>query len=141
MIMGLLKILMNRKKDDQIFVCQNCKGKLYPLEGSVENIYVCESCGNSFDYETICENTTKANQQVPIYILFNKQFMRKYTNFSSFDEFINNCPITLDEFSHGFDEKIPLKYPKKWDKYVKDTTVFSSWSEMFDKAIELHLHI
>jgi hypothetical protein len=141
MFMGLMKILMTRKNDKQNFVCKNCRGKLYPLQDSVENIYVCESCGKSFDYDSICENRTKSVQQIPIYILFNDQFMKKYTNFSCFDEFINDCPIILDEFSNTFDEKIPMKYPKKWDKYVRDTTVFSSWSEMFDKAIELHLHI
>jgi len=140
MFMGLLKILMKKKKEDQTYICQNCKGKLYPLEGSVENIYVCQSCGKSFDYDTICENS-ESDRKIPIYALFNEKFMEKYTNFTSFDEFINNCPIALDEFSNGFDEEIPMKYPKKWDKYVNDTTLFSSWSEMFDKAIELHLHI
>ena len=138
---GLMKTLIKRKKDEHTFICQNCKGKLYPLEDSVENIYVCESCGKSFDYDNICENNTKSIHQLPIYILFNEQFMKKYTNFSSFDDFINECPIALDEFSNTFNEKIPMKYPKKWDKYVRETTLFSSWSEMFDKAIELHLHI
>lgn len=139
--MGLLKILTKRNSEDESFVCQNCKGVLYPLEESVDNIYVCESCGNSYDYETIKDSCDSSFKRVPIYALFNEQFMRKYTNFSSFDDFIEECPVAIGEFSNKFDESIPLKYPKKWNKYVKETTQFSSWNEMFEKAIEIRLHI
>ena len=38
--MGLMKILMKKKNEDQTYVCQNCKGKLYPLEESVEKIHL-----------------------------------------------------------------------------------------------------
>jgi hypothetical protein len=130
MSVGLLKILMKEKDDEQNYVCQNCRGILYPLEGSVEHIFVCESCGKSYDYETICD-TNNSKKQIPIYALFNEQFMKKYTNFESFDDFIKECPISFDEFSDTFDESIPLKYPKKWNKYVHE----------HEKAIELHLHV
>ena len=140
MHLGLLKILMKRKNDEQNYVCQNCRGHLYPLEGSVEHIYVCESCGKSFDYETICD-TNSTIKQIPIYSLFNENFMKRYTNFNDFKDFINNCPFSIDEFTETFDESIPLKYPKKWNKYIQEQTRFSTWNEMFEKAVELHLHV
>lgn len=139
--MGLLKIsLKQNTKDEKTFECQSCKGMLYPLDGSVEQIYVCESCGKSFDYNALIDKNNQ-NKNMPIYELFNTEFMRKYTNFECFDEFLKECPIVFDNMTNSFDESIPLKYPRKWNKYVKKHTSFSSWNEMFEKAIEVRLHI
>lgn len=62
--------------------------------------------------------------------LFPNSFMRKYTQHSTFDEFLKNCgyPVNTQE---QFDA-IPAN---ALDNYVKKTTSFSSWEDMQQVAL------
>ena len=141
--MGLLGILKNGKDiQEKKLICQSCRGLLYPLEESIENLYVCESCGKTFEHnELIDKNLHNNASKAPIYTLFNDRFMQKYTNFDSFIDFVEDCPLEIKNYQGTFGENIVLKNPRKWDRFVKTHTIFTSWNEMFDKAIEIHLHI
>ena len=141
--MGLVKLLKKGKGiQEKKLICQSCKGLLYPLEESIEKLYICESCGNSFDQnELIDKNLHKNSSKAPIYTLFNDRFMQKYTNFNSFIDFLEDCPIEIENNNGVFDENVVLKNPRKWDRFVKTHTIFTSWNEMFEKAIEIRLHI
>lgn len=63
--------------------------------------------------------------------LFISTFMRKYTNFSSFDEFLKNGNFTVN--SQEDFESIP---DAEMDDHVSKTTKFSSWQNMLNKAVE-----
>ncbi|OYT29861.1 hypothetical protein B6U98_00960 [Thermoplasmatales archaeon ex4572_165] len=141
--MGLLEILTKRNDiQEKKLICQSCQGLLYPLEESIEKLYVCESCGKTFDHnELIDKNLHNNGSKAPIYMLFNDRFMQKYTNFDSFIDFLEDCPIEVENYLGAFDENIVLKNPRKWNRFVKTNTIFTSWNEMFEKAIEIRLHI
>jgi len=63
--------------------------------------------------------------------LFIPSFMSRYTNFSSFDEFIEASGFTVN--SQEDFESIP---DAEMDKYVQANTQFASWQEMLDKSVE-----
>ena len=63
--------------------------------------------------------------------LFISPFMRKYTKFSSFDEFLKAGDFTVN--SQEDFEAIP---DAKMDAHVSKTTKFSSWQSMLNKAGE-----
>lgn len=66
--------------------------------------------------------------------LFTSSFMRKYTNFSSFDEFLDAGNFEVN--SQEDFEAIP---DDEMDQLVRDTTKFSSWEEMLTTATELYV--
>ena len=61
--------------------------------------------------------------------LFKNSFMRKYTNFSSFDEFLQAGNFTVN--SQKDFEAIP---DDEMDSHVSKTTKFSSWEDMLGEA-------
>ena len=141
--MGLLEKAKEKKHGSPSYICcPNCQGSMYPLEESINQIYVCESCGKTIDEtDTKNQGLQEEERKLPIFQIFNDAFMQKYTNFDSFQDFMSHCPIDIDKMDASFDESIPLKYPRLWDKYVQEQTKFCSWNEMFEKAIEIHLHV
>ena len=142
--MGLLEILTKRRENqEKKLICQSCQGLLYLLEENVEKLYVCESCGKTFDHNDLIDKNPECNEsKAPIFTLFNDRFMQKYTNFDCFLDFLEDGPIEINEQYHGtFDDNIVLKNPRKWNNFVKAETIFTSWNEMFEKAIEIRLHI
>lgn len=66
--------------------------------------------------------------------LFTKEFMRKYTNFDSFDNLLIYCGYEV-ETTEDF-EAIP---EEEFDSKLKTCTKFTSWDEMFSKASEEYL--
>lgn len=72
--------------------------------------------------------------EVPLAELFTSSFMRKYTNFASFDSLLASGGFhaeTSEEF-----EAIPEEL---LDKHISATTRFKSWKEMLGKASELYV--
>ncbi|WP_195617352.1 hypothetical protein [Clostridium paraputrificum] len=63
--------------------------------------------------------------------LFKSSFMRKYTNFSNFDEFLKAGNFIVN--SQEDFEAIP---DNEMDLHVNKTTSFSSWENMLSKAGE-----
>lgn len=66
--------------------------------------------------------------------LFDPSFMKRHTNFNSINEFLDESPFTL-ETNEDFDNL----EESELDKYVAETTKFSSWEEMLNTAGEIHL--
>ena len=141
--MGLLEIVKRKQQESKHHLCcPNCQGSMYPLKESLNRIYVCESCGTSVDEENSAKfDKSSDGGTLPIYNLFNNEFMKKYTDFHCFQDFIDHCRINLEEITLNFDESNPTKNPHLLDKYVQENTRFLSWNEMFEKAVELHLHV
>lgn len=63
--------------------------------------------------------------------LFTKSFMNKYTNFSTFDDF-----LTAGGFDVNSKEDFEAIPDDDMDNHVSDTTKFSSWQEMLNEAAE-----
>jgi len=66
--------------------------------------------------------------------LFNPSFMKKYTKFSTIEEFFEKSPFKVEnqEDFKNLDEK-------EFNKYISETTQFTSWEEMKGKAGEIHI--
>ena len=131
--------------------CPDCLGEMYRLNETRVEIWICKECGSSiepedkktcFDEEETgeMEENVKSGQEC-LNKMFNKFFMKKYTCFESFVDFIvasgllpkNTEIITYDVF-----KKINMK---KLDDYVRKNTDFNSWNEMFDLATGKYLRI
>lgn len=68
--------------------------------------------------------------EIPIKILFDYKFMTKYTNFDSFEEFIESIPSDED-FENVSDEIL--------QEHINNGTTFSSWDKMLEKANSLYI--
>ena len=68
--------------------------------------------------------------------LFNEKFMKKYTEYSSIYEMIenSNLDIETEEEIKGVLEKGNNK--EEWDQFVQNNTIFDNWEDMFKKANE-----
>lgn len=72
-------------------------------------------------------------KQVAFTELFTPLFMRKYTSFSSFDEFLQSGGFK-DDSQEEF-EAIP---DEPFDSHVANVTTFTDWQDMLGKATELY---
>ncbi len=82
------------------------------------------------------QNAEKLSRQkeVPFSKLFTPTFMRKYTNFSTFDELLNAGGFsaeTTEEF-----EAIP---DEPFDAHIAATTKFRTWDDMLSTATEQYV--
>src|SRR4051812_34038089 len=82
----------------------------------------------------IQKKVENAGGEVSFTELFNPKFMTTFTNFSSIDEFLDESPFEIhsQEDLENIDEN-------ELDKYISETTRFSSWEEMKGKAGELYV--
>jgi sugar/nucleoside kinase (ribokinase family) len=85
------------------------------------------------DLEELAERAEELDgeNEVPLTELFNPSFMRKYTDFESLEEFLEESPWVV-ESEEDLDE-IP---DSPFNEYVKEHTVFSDQDEMMNKAGE-----
>jgi hypothetical protein len=67
------------------------------------------------------------NEEVPMVEVFNSEFMMMYTDFNSFEEFMESSIWTV-ESQEDF-EAIP---EDEFDEYVNEHTEFPSWEVMFE---------
>ena len=72
-------------------------------------------------------------QSVDFENLFDKSFMRKYTNYRTFEKFLQGgrFHITSQRDFEGLPEE-------QMDKHVAKATRFSSWKEMIDFATDIN---
>lgn len=79
------------------------------------------------DLKTLEKNGKNLNgkHKIQAEILFNNEFMVKYTNFDSFKEFVEAIPSD-EEFENVNDEIL--------QEHISNGTTFSSWDEMLNKA-------
>ena len=76
----------------------------------------------------------ESKKQIPIIELFSSSFMKKYTKYNSFENFIqasNLIPLGTKIITNEIFEAIP---DKELDDYIKASTIFKSWSEMLQAA-------
>lgn len=71
---------------------------------------------------------------IPFDELFTKPFMKKYSNFLTFDELLEAGNFTVS--SQEDFESIP---DELLDKHISKSTHFSTWQSMLDKATELYI--
>lgn len=125
--------------------CPDCDKPMYALKGALSPIFVCSYCGATIDEKSIRLNQKRINDSnqedsVPLLQnLFSGQFMKKYTDFKTFTEFINNCDLfcqSLDELSQEIIAELP---ERKINRYVREHTRFKTWDQMFEKAVEWYL--
>ena len=72
-------------------------------------------------------------QQVSFDELFDKAFMKEYTKFRSFEQFLNGGHFTIR--SQADFEALP---EEKMDAHVARTTKFNNWEDMLDTATDLY---
>ena len=72
--------------------------------------------------------------EVPLDELMSRSFMQKHSRFSSFDQFLDASPFTV-ETSEDFDA-IP---DAEMDDYVSSVTDFDSWEDMLDEATQEYI--
>jgi hypothetical protein len=137
--MGLLAKITRTVK------CQECGRQMYKLSGSTDPIYVCPECGCSVDDDSdgsnlfFSETSSIEEKHHMMKRLFTDPFMKKYTEYNTFNEFIEQCDYineNPDTITYKLFEKLPKR---KWDEYVRSHTSFSSWNQMFEKAVERYL--
>lgn len=83
------------------------------------------------DLKKMQRNAEKLNgsHQVPLNELFTSSFMRKYTKFSSIDDFFKSSGFKTDTQKDL--EAIP---DSELDKYVAANTKFKTWKDMLGEA-------
>ena len=125
--------------------CPNCSKKMFKSKDEADTLCYCKECGCQINIEEIGYlnkphgTDKKIHEKIDsgrsyVAKLFNPRFMKKFTKFENFNEFILSsdlipksvCPVTYDIF-----KKIPKD---KLDQYVRTHTRFQSWDEMFDSA-------
>lgn len=72
---------------------------------------------------------------VPINELMTNDFVKKHTKHNSFEEYLFESKLVTRE--NQITEEILNS--KEFDEYVKNTTSFSSWREMLEKASVGHI--
>ncbi|MBO1052521.1 MULTISPECIES: hypothetical protein [Dolichospermum] len=65
------------------------------------------------------------SQKVPIFALFNSEFMQKHTNFLSFESMLETSNFKIDSAEDFMDIS-----EFEWEHFIKKSTSFSSWEEM-----------
>jgi len=88
------------KKEGKKLFCPTCEIEMYRLPGSLNSIYICNKCGCSIEPEGIHENLKNENSienqfsenisegEKCLKKLLTPKFMKKYTNYDNFDDFI-----------------------------------------------------
>jgi len=143
-----LKTIPAIKKDK--FICPDCGEKMYLLPESSTSTYVCPKCGCSIDAEDQdldsedtsleCDQTfDEDNKRKSIERLFNSNFMKKYTEYDNFTDFMLDSGLIPEDISSMTYELFKTISGEKLDDYIRANTVFSSWDEMFDKATSRYL--
>jgi hypothetical protein len=77
------------------------------------------------DLDGFRERVESANGEVPVDELFPADFMQNYTEFESFEAFLDRSPWTVETQSDF--ETIPAD---ELDAYVRERTGFDSWEIM-----------
>ncbi|MBS3777765.1 MAG: hypothetical protein KGY50_00550 [Candidatus Thermoplasmatota archaeon] len=128
--------------------CPECNKPMYTLKDALSPIFICSHCGASVDKKTLDERGYQINEmsngsfngeQSLLRNLFSKQFMKKYTDFTSFSDFIKACEFFNDSLENLSKENIQKIPERKINRYVKQHTCFPTWDQMFEKAVEWYL--
>ena len=86
------------------------------------------------------EKSTNTNEKgYLIKRLFTDQFMHKYTQFTNISEFFECCEFVKKENIESICDVIDHIPKRKWNAYIRQTTSFQTWDQMFEKAVELYL--
>ncbi len=87
-------------------------------------------------YEKFSQNETRMvalyETREELQELFNDEFMREYTNFSTFEEFTFSGAVFVN-----WKADFIVEDRKAFDCCVKGKTSFHTWNEMYEKAYEL----
>jgi hypothetical protein len=141
------------KKEERSLYCPTCEIEMHRLPGSLTSIYICNKCGCSIEPEETFENITnvdpienKFSENITegekcLEKLLTPKFMKKYTNYDNFDDFIfasKLLPKNATSFSYEIFKTIPIT---KLDNFVRANSVFDTWDEMFDSATGRYLRI
>lgn len=71
--------------------------------------------------------------------LFSNQFMKKYTDFKDFTEFIKHCNFSTESIESISKENLSNIPERKINRYIRENTCFMTWNQMFEKAVECYL--
>ena len=141
------------KTEEKKLFCPTCEIEMYRLPGSLTAIYLCNKCGCSIEPEEINVNLQNKNSmeyefsedisigEKCLNKLLTPKFMKKYTNYDNFDDFIiasKLLPKKISSFTFEIFKTIPIT---KLDNFVRANSIFNTWDEMFDNATGRYLRI
>ena len=137
-------MIRNQKNISKIY-CPNCGKSMKLLKESVSPIYICSYCGKSIELNNVNQKRFRNKDAIIknknlLEYLFSKNFMNKYTDFDSFNEFIKNCDF-IDDSVEKLSQESFKHCRRKLNRYVRKHTCFSSWDKMFEKATNRYLKI
>lgn len=129
---------------ETIIRCPDCGKPMHQLEGTYQPIYVCSHCGASIDQKTVDERRkikkeNEGNNGLLLWNLFSEPFMKKYTEFNHFKEFIDHCKFFNHCMGQISKETLADVPSRKINRYVRKHTCFTSWDQMFEKAVDCYL--
>lgn len=83
------------------------------------------------DFEEMAENAEELDgeNEVNLSEILTEEFMREHTDTTSFDDFLENSPWTV-ESEEDFEE-IP---EEEFDQYIQENSDFDSWDKMVSEA-------
>ena len=130
---------------ESMLQCLHCGKQMYALKDTINSIYVCSYCGFSTESKPLSRNQMKKNStssENPVCLkkIFSKRFMKKYTDFDSFSEFTKQCDLINESLEDLTRETFKNIHKRKMNRFVRRYTCFSSWDQMFQKAIESYLY-
>lgn len=70
---------------------------------------------------------------IPFNLLFNGEFLKEYSRFSSIDELFDASGFEINN-QEDFDN-LNLE---KWDEFISQNTKFDNWKDMFNKAASVY---
>ena len=132
---------------EEIIYCPECRKPMYQLKETISEIYVCPCCGASLDekrsegYLYKQKDCSNCEKQILFKQIFSDHFMKKYTDFNSFSEFINDFDILGRSIEKVLLKDITKIPEREINIYVNEHTRFSTWDQMFEKAVELYLKV
>lgn len=91
------------------------------------------------DLKGLENKTKKIKECLSFNELFNGRFMKKYTKYDDFGDFVAGSKLILEDTTVITEEIFKAIPDKEFDEYISKTTDFKSWAHMREVAVKVYL--